>query len=206
MCAPPPFHLVKIIGSPSAWKCIEDGNCFGQKLRNERVKTSQWKELEGDEQSSFSCIAVFTKVQWLKRFFLYCTEAISVPRVLHVVMSGWPVKHGCVFLVFWKKWLVQCCTCSVAYTGQVPGTRINTAMLNWSTCMLFNWQSQFLIFLKRDTLFCIIVVFDPGNIHAAVQGNQLFQDIMAFFKSLIFVFCKKGICKEPMYIWDLISN
>ena len=51
-------------------------------------------------------------------FFFYQLwgEITFLDTALEALHTGWPVIHGHVFLLPYKKWLVQC---TVAYTGQV---------------------------------------------------------------------------------------
>ena len=51
--------------------------------------------------------------------------------------TGWPVKHGRVFLVPWKKWLFQCTCEQWCKLDKSVYTRYqkNTAMFIWSPCI-----------------------------------------------------------------------
>ena len=52
--------------------------------------------------------------------------------------TGWPVKHGRVFLQYlWKKWLVQCVLLYTCTQDKPLFTRYqkHTAMFNWSPCI-----------------------------------------------------------------------
>ena len=62
--------------------------------------------------------------------------------------TGWPVNKGRVFLVPWKKWLVQCTHVQWRTLDKSLYTRyqINTAMFNWSPCII-------ILYTPIDTLY-----------------------------------------------------
>ena len=65
-------------------------------------------------------------------------ENFKVFKILFKYYSTteWPVKHGRVFLVHWKKWLVQCTRLQWHTLDKTRYTRYqkNTAMYNWPPC------------------------------------------------------------------------
>ena len=56
--------------------------------------------------------------------------------------TGWPVKHGCVFLVPCRKWLLQCTRVQKRTLAKSLFIRyhINTTMLIWSPCTIDLWS------------------------------------------------------------------